>query len=179
VVGSLSAGGTNGAFFESQNEAQHHPEVVDAMVKAVLPWHHSTPIPFGALRNTAADKRFQPPGCEAYPFPGTAEAPGPDDEVLLVHSNVAGGDAADAAVYARNLALHTGGGSVGGGDAALDSPLATPEALAKHHAMQGGMAEPPPHVQEDESAPSQAARVAELEAEVAALKAELAQLKPA
>ena len=31
--GQLASGGTNGAFYEAQNEAANHPQVVDAMVK--------------------------------------------------------------------------------------------------------------------------------------------------
>lgn len=34
--GQLASGGTNGAFYEAQNEAANHPQVVDAMVKEIL-----------------------------------------------------------------------------------------------------------------------------------------------
>jgi hypothetical protein len=66
-----------GAFFEAQNFADAYPEVVDKMVAEVMPWHASTPIPFGAPNNTGTNKRFQPGGCESYPFPGLRRH-GPD-----------------------------------------------------------------------------------------------------
>ena len=206
-IAGLGLGGTNGAFFEAQNEARHYPEVVEAMVKEILPWHRGTPVPFGAPNNTAPDHpRFQPAGCESYPFPGTVNAHGPDDkstgdgvsslkETLLVQSNLAGGDAANAAAFAQNLALHYNRGTEGvkpsvptaAGFSVSSSPLATPEALAIHYAMQGQEPVDPElqrslpstesavHRNQSADTHAQRRRLAELEAEVAALKAKLEQ----
>ena len=35
----LGAGGTNGAWFEAQNEAAGNPDVVNALAKPLLAWH--------------------------------------------------------------------------------------------------------------------------------------------
>ena len=191
---SMAGLGLNGAFFEAQNEARHYPQVVEAMVREIMPWHRSTPVPFGAADNTEPDHpRFQPAGCESYPFPGTANAHGPDSngvasaqaETLLVHSNHAGGDAANAITYAQNLALRRNRDAQDAkpsGSTAAD--LATPEALAMHHAMQQQPGLPPPprsteptmHRQDTAGKQAQRRRLVELEAEVAALKAELGHL---
>jgi hypothetical protein len=198
-IAGLELGGTNGAFFEAQNEARHYPEVVEAMVREVMPWHRKTPVPFGAPDNTEPDHpRFQPAGCEAYPFPGTPNAPGPDSndggvsklaETLLVQSNLAGGDSTNAAYYARNLALRHSRDAEGANSSvqtATDlSSFATPEALAMHYAMQQQPELPAQRPRPAESATyrqdaanehAQRRRLVELEAEVAALKAELGQL---
>ena len=165
-VNALASDHMNGAFFEAQNEAKHFPEVVEKMVSEIMPWHRGTPIPFGAPRNTAHDHpRFQPGGCEAYPFPGSRRAPGPDADTA-VRSVEAGGDEAASATRALNLATRR---------AQQPEPLATPEALAMHHARARGGATPSWPAGAPQA--SGGHHVAELEAEVAALQAELAELR--
>ena len=64
----LKSGGTNGAFFESQNEAANHPEVVARMAKPLLEWHRA----IGPMHPNMTDAQMarHGRGCEAFPFPG-------------------------------------------------------------------------------------------------------------
>jgi hypothetical protein len=153
-----------GAFFESQNQAAAYPEVVRAMVAQVMPWHTTTPIPFGASTNTdpTGDRRFQPSGCEQYPFPGLTHGGGPDgrgngmdDARYMVTSNEAGGDAAAALDYESNLARQQHR------QAQQHSP--PPQPGDDHHGDGAGSEE----------------EVARLRAEVTQLKAELQSIKQA
>ena len=63
----LASGGTNGGFFETQNEASRFPEVVSSMAKGLLDWHHA--IGPEHPNRTDAQQSAAARGCEKYPFP--------------------------------------------------------------------------------------------------------------
>lgn len=60
--------GVNGAFFEAQNEAAAHPDVVKAMAEPLLAWHKEV----GPEHPGSTDQQISrgARGCEGYPFPG-------------------------------------------------------------------------------------------------------------
>lgn len=96
------SGGDFNGFNEFQNLAAANPGVVKQLMADILPWHVATPVPFGAPDNTEPwSPRWQPAGCESYPFPGR---PAPD--VGLLESNEAGAAEANAAIFRANLAAH-------------------------------------------------------------------------
>lgn len=59
--------GLNGAFFEAQNVAEDHPDVVKSLAVPLLAWHKEV----GPQRPGATDSGMSKiaRGCESYPFP--------------------------------------------------------------------------------------------------------------
>lgn len=59
--------GLNGAFFEVQNMAEAHPDVVKSLAAPLLAWHKEV----GPQRPGATDHGISKAarGCESYPFP--------------------------------------------------------------------------------------------------------------
>ena len=71
-VHQMGSDAMNGAFFEAQNEAAAHADVVSAMAAPLLEWHRQVGPRHPGETDQQQSKGAR--GCEAWPFPGVAAA---------------------------------------------------------------------------------------------------------
>ena len=67
-IAQLGTGKLNGAFFEAQNIAADHPDVVMEMAKVAMAWHREVGPEHPGSSDRAISKATA--GCEQWPFPG-------------------------------------------------------------------------------------------------------------